>query len=95
MKKKKVLEKVIEKKVCDYAKRNGIYTRKFTSPARRSVPDHLFLYNGVCFFIEFKAEGKKPTVKQTREIKLIRECKIDCYVVDNINDGTFIIDLYL
>lgn len=57
-KKAKPLEKEIEKKVCDYAKASGMLVYKFTSPARRSVPDRLFIPEGKsAFFIEFKREG--------------------------------------
>jgi hypothetical protein len=53
------LEKVVEKKVCDYAKTvHKCYVRKFTSPQQRSVPDRLIITPaGRTFFIEFKRQG--------------------------------------
>jgi hypothetical protein len=56
-----MLEKQIEKKVCDYAKERGMLVYKFTSPNRMAVPDRLFICpDGRVFFIEFKREGQSP-----------------------------------
>ena len=88
------LEKVIEKKVCDYAKSKGMLAYKFTSPNRAAVPDRLFITDkGVVFFIEFKRLGKKPTPAQEREMALLKEQKTEVYVVDNIEAGCLIIDV--
>ena len=38
-----MLEKDIEKKVCDYAKSKNVLAYKFTSPARAAVPDRMFV----------------------------------------------------
>src|SRR6187402_1701606 len=68
------LEKDIEKKVCDWAKKQGCYVRKFTSPANRSVPDRLFILpHGTVCFIEFKRPGCKPTEAQQKEILAIQD----------------------
>lgn len=91
------LEKVIEKKVCDYAKSKGCLVYKFTSPARRSVPDRLFIMpdgKGV-FFIEFKRKGQKPTPAQQVEIEKIRKQGTLVFVADNIETGKRCIDLML
>lgn len=83
------LEKDIEKKVCDYAKSLGILCYKFTSPARRSVPDRLFIMpagKGV-FFIEFKRNGCVPTDAQAVEIEKIRKQGTMVFVVDNVEEG--------
>ncbi len=83
-----MLEKDIEKAVCDYAKSKGVIAYKFTSPNRKSVPDRLFCgYHGHHWFIEFKAPGKKPTPKQWREIERLRKLGHIVYVVDNIEWG--------
>jgi len=67
---------------------------KFTSPARRSVPDRLFItLEGRHFFIEFKRKGKEPTPAQRVEINKIRFNKGTVWVVDNVNRGKQIIDL--
>lgn len=88
------LEKVIEKKVCDYAKQLGCIVYKFTSPSRRSVPDRLFIMpkgKGV-FFIEFKRRGCKPTPAQAIEIEKIRLQGVHVIVVDNVAFGLEIIE---
>lgn len=88
-----MLEKDIEKKVCDYAKKLGFYVRKFTSPAQRAVPDRLFINpHGVVFFIEFKQKGKKPTPLQEHEHKQIRENEGMVFIVDSVVDGLGILE---
>ena len=57
-------ESYIEKAVCDYAKSKGWLVFKFLG--RRGVPDRIFIRNGTCFYIEFKAPGKEPTELQKR-----------------------------
>lgn len=83
------LEKDIEKKVCDHAKSLGCLVYKFTSPARRSVPDRLFIMPGGrgVFFIEFKRLGQKPTPAQAVEIDKIRKKGVSVFVVDNVAQG--------
>lgn len=86
------LEKEIEKRVCDYAKSLGMLCYKFTSPARRSVPDRMLITKaGVVFFIEFKRKGQKPTASQEVEIAKIRAQGVKCFVVDNVGDGKRIV----
>lgn len=43
MKEKPILEKVVEKYLCDRAKKANWLPLKFTSPQRRSVPDRILL----------------------------------------------------
>jgi hypothetical protein len=89
------LEKVIEAKVCDYAKKLGCLVYKFTSPARRSVPDRLFIKpdgKGV-FFIEFKRKGQKPTPAQEVEIAKIRKQGTTVHVVDDIGVGKTVVEV--
>ncbi len=89
------LEKVIEQKVCDFAKTKGCLAYKFTSPARRSVPDRLFImpnHRGV-FFIEFKRKGHKPTPSQEVEIQKIRKQGTMVLVIDNIEAGKTAVEL--
>jgi hypothetical protein len=87
------LEKEIEKRVCAYAKSLGVLCYKFTSPARRSVPDRIFLAKGIdAFFIEFKRLGGKPTPAQEVEIAKIRAAGKTVYVIDNVVAGKAAID---
>lgn len=86
-------EKSIEKKVCEYAAKRGCYVRKYTSPARRGVPDRIFITpTGHVFFIEFKSRGKQPTELQMKEIELLRKVRADVEVVDSVELGEQVVD---
>jgi hypothetical protein len=88
------LEKVIERKVCDFAKQHGLLVYKFNSEARRSVPDRLFIKpDGSVFFIEFKRAGNKPTEGQQREIRRLHAYGVPVFIVDNIDEGKRIVGL--
>ena len=89
-----MLEKQIETKVCDYAKTKNVLVYKFTSPARAAVPDRMFIRkDGLMWFCEFKAAGKKPTPAQEREHTRLREHKVNVFVIDNVIEGKTMIDL--
>jgi hypothetical protein len=88
MKNPNPLEKVIERKVCLFAKELGMLVYKFTSPSRRSVPDRMFITKtGTVFFIEFKRAGQKPTPAQEVEIAKIRMASVLVEVIDNVAEG--------
>lgn len=79
-----MLEKNIEAWLVAEVKRRGGMAYKFTSPARRSVPDRLILMpGGAMFFVECKAPGKKPTEAQAREHERIRALGFDVFIVDS------------
>lgn len=89
-------ESQIEKSVSDYARRKGCYTRKFSSPAHRGVPDRLFITPaGAVFFIEFKAPGEEPTPAQWREINIIRKNNGNAHWADSVETGVEIVNSYL
>ncbi len=89
-----MLERDIEKRVCNYAKAEGLLVYKFTSPQRNAVPDRLFIRpDGSVFFIEFKAEGKKPTPAQEREHERLKGHGIRVYVVDDVAFGMTVVSL--
>jgi len=89
-----MLEKTIEKKVCDYAKATGWLVFKFSSPSQRGVPDRMLIRNGEVCFIEFKAKGKKPTKLQQNIHAKITGQGIPVYIIDNVEFGEGIIDGY-
>lgn len=95
MKSNNPLEKDIESAVCKYARELGMLEYKFTSPARRHVPDRIFLYGGKTFFIEFKRKGEKPTKAQAIEHAKMRERGAVVFVVDNVEDGKGVINFAL
>lgn len=87
-----MLERDIERRVCQYADKKGWLSFKFTSPANRGVPDRLLINNGRVIFIEFKQKGKKPTPLQDRIINKIRQHAGEVYVVDDLDEGKRLID---
>lgn len=88
-----MLEKDIEKKVCDYAKERGCLVYKFTSPARAAVPDRMFIApNGKLFFAEFKQKGKKLTGPQEREFARLIRYAVRVEMVDNVDFGKWYVD---
>lgn len=95
---KKINESYIENKVCDYAKSKGWLHYKFTSPSNIGVPDRIFMRLdtgvSVCFFIEFKAPGKKPTRLQSKVASLIMEQGFQVYVIDDVEVGKRLIDTF-
>ena len=88
-----MLEKDIEKHICDYAKTKGFLVYKFTSPGHKFVPDRMFINpQGGVFFIEFKREGGRPTEGQLREHARMRAQGVNVYVVDNLYYGKLVVD---
>jgi hypothetical protein len=89
-----MLEKQIEQKVCDYARDKGLLAYKFTSPSRAAVPDRLMVtQSGRVFLVEFKREGQKATPAQEREHQRLRGHKIEVFVIDDVQQGRFLVDL--
>lgn len=89
-----MLESVIEKTVCDFAKERGFLVYKFTSSNRAAVPDRVFIHpNGEVFFVEFKATGKRATVPQEREHARLRGHNAVVFVIDSIESGKETVDL--
>lgn len=63
-----MLEKQIEKALCDRIKKLGGLCEKFNSPSRRAVPDRLVTLPYVpMMLVELKATGKKPTKQQEND----------------------------
>lgn len=80
------LEKKIEKRCCDVAKANGWWTRKFSSPANRGVPDRIFIKDGDVWFVEFKAPGNEPTKLQWHEIHKLQDAGAQVCWTDNVDE---------
>lgn len=80
----KVLESVVETHLRNRIKALGGIAYKFTSPARRSVPDRLVLLpGGRIEFVECKATGEKPTPNQLGEHGMLRLLGFTVHVVDS------------
>lgn len=67
---------------------------KFTSPSNIGVPDRIFIKNGVVIFIEFKQKNKKPSKIQKFIIDKIIKNKINCFVVDDVEEGINLMNFY-
>jgi len=77
-----MLERDIEQALCKRVKALGGLCEKFTSPARRSVPDRLItLPGGVIIFVECKRPNGKPTKKQTLDHSKRRSLGCDVRVI--------------
>jgi hypothetical protein len=88
-----MLEKQIEKAVCDYAKSKGMLVYKFSSPGHASVPDRMFILpGGHMFMIELKSAKGKVTPAQEREHDRLRGHKVSVFVVNDIDQGKAVID---
>ena len=82
-----MLERDIEGKVVDIAKKNGWLSFKFVSPAQRGVPDRIFMKSGRIVFIEFKAPGKKPTPLQDHIMRKMVDAGCEVHVCDSVEGG--------
>jgi hypothetical protein len=87
-----MLEKVIERRVCEYARELGVLAYKFTSPNRAAVPDRMFIFKGRVWFIEFKRFGQKATPQQIREHERLQAAGMDVFVIADVEVGKAIID---
>lgn len=80
-----MLEKQIEAYLLKRIRGIGGECEKFTSPARRSVPDRIVtMPGGRIIFVELKAPGKRPTELQERDHQRRREMGFDVRVIDSI-----------
>lgn len=87
-----MLEKKIEKLVCDYAKQKGMLSYKFTSPMHAGVCDRIWICKGETIYVEFKQKGKKPTKQQERHHQKLIQHGAVVYVIDDVELGKEIID---
>lgn len=99
MRKKQVRESQVEDKHVARVKGDGGVSYKFTSPARRSVPDRLDLrpiplavrdlVAQYVRFTECKRPGEKPTEPQLREHARLRALGFRVDIVDNLEKDLF------
>ena len=86
-----MLEKDIEAKAVATARAEGWFSRKFSSPANRGVPDRLFIKDGVTVFIEFKREGKHATPLQQRELDQLCAAGVTARVAHSVGEAMAIL----
>ena len=87
-----MLESRIESKTTDYAKSLGMLTLKLNVKGQVGWPDHLYVWKGHVWFIEFKQYKVKPTPAQLYIHEELRKRGAVVRVVDNLIDGRSIID---
>ncbi len=76
------LEKAIEKRLSDKVRSRGWLSYKFSSPARRGVPDRLLvLPGGAVVFVEVKRAGGKLSRLQEVEIETLQGVGAEVFVV--------------
>lgn len=93
-----MLERDIEKAVCEYAKKNGVLS--FKIPASQygnsaGWPDRVFLYQGRTLFVEFKAPGKTMTPLQEVQARKLQKVGYPVWMIDNRENGKDLIDEFL
>lgn len=80
-----MLERRIEQRLCDNAKRAGGLAIKWVAPAMAGVPDRIvFLPKGRIIFVELKAPGMQPTALQQRIHKMLTDLGADVRVIDSL-----------
>lgn len=78
-----MLEKVIESRLRQEAKKRGGMALKFVSPGMDGVPDRIILLpGGKMAFVELKAPGKIPRALQEKRIRQLRKLGFSVYVLD-------------
>jgi hypothetical protein len=90
---KKIRESDVEAYLVAEVEKRGGVAEKFSSPAKRSVPDRLILWPGIkmslsvvgakVHFVECKAPGEMPTPAQLRDHKRRRDMGFHVWVVDS------------
>lgn len=79
------LEREVEKALRLRVEALGGLCEKFTSPAKRAVPDRICLFaGGRVVFVECKAPGKRPTRLQTKDHERRRALGFDVRVIDSV-----------
>jgi hypothetical protein len=85
-------EAQLEKRAAAEAKKLDILFWKFSSPARRGVPDRVLVGpTGKVGFIEFKAPGKKPSSLQQYYLDSLQSRGIVAGYADNIQSAITLI----
>lgn len=93
MVKDELKEKDVEKYLKDEIKKIGGIAYKFVSPGNAGVPDRLVLLpDGLMFFVELKAPGKKTRKIQDRQAGRIRRLGFKVEILDSKNKVDYFID---
>ncbi len=78
-----MLERVIESRLRQEAKKRGGMALKFVSPGMNGVPDRIVLLpGGKMAFVELKAPGKVPRAMQEKRMGQLRKLGFLVYMLD-------------
>jgi hypothetical protein len=83
-------ESVIEKKVCDYATKQGWLVFKCTGV--KGVPDRILHKDGKTVYIEFKRLEGKTTPIQNLFIRKLKAQNIPVFVINSVAGGFACVD---
>ncbi|SAK83330.1 VRR-NUC domain protein [Caballeronia catudaia] len=78
-----IRERVIEAHLVMRVRAAGGVAYKFTSPARRSVPDRIVIFPRRIVFVEVKRPGGTLTLAQAREHERLRALGCDVRMIDS------------
>lgn len=81
------LEKDIESEIVDFAEVRGWWSTKYVAPARRGVPDRIFIRRGRVVFIEVKKLDETARLQQEAVHRTMRAHGAEVHVIDNIEDA--------
>lgn len=91
-----MLEKLIQKKVIDYAKKKNVFALKIDTTTHAGMPDYMLIYKGLVIFIEFKSSFGTLSVLQLAVHELLREEYLcDIIVIDDVHEGYEVIDAFI
>jgi len=83
-----MLEKQIEKRLINKAKKLGGLALKFTSPGKNGMPDRIILLpGGQIVFVELKAPGKKLKPLQQKRFRQLRKLGFQALKIDSVKDA--------
>jgi hypothetical protein len=82
-----MLEKQIEKKVCDFAKSLGWLVIKNNPVMNKGIPDRTFIRAGRVIFAEFKRAGGAVSPMQERWLTRLQEHGLETVVIWDVEQG--------
>lgn len=85
-------ERALERAFVAAVEAAGGYTRKWTSPGHRGVPDRIVIARGRVHFVELKALGARPTALQHREHARIAAAGGTVWVIDALEGVTHFVE---
>lgn len=80
-----MLEKELERKCRQIARRNKCHLMKWVSPGQAGVPDRILICpGGHIAFLEFKSPGKNPTPLQRAQLHMLQEMGCRVHIIRSV-----------